>query len=188
MSSYIYFKKSDDPIKIGDLTDHGIVQFITTAQDYIIEKHSYSRYEFVKLLPMLIMDAPEEPNIVRSSNIPESDYENWINEMDNYKHDAIPFKSNSEVYAWLQSKGITPEPEGLYEFDGEVEIQDIAINKNTHQIMNQAIIKPVQQESEDTLWYRALYLIVDVDRELGKSETEIVEHLKEFYKIERRKQ
>lgn len=174
-TNYIFLKKSDEPVKEGDLVSYvpdifGIVTS-TNAKGLSFNGKLYTYDSVIKLLPMLIMDAREKPDYW--DDLGNSIFDNEIKEsIKNNK--AIPFKSNSEVWKWLQSKGIKPEADMLIPFDEEVTFiyEKIGVNSTTdpwtkewrecseeeykeeyemfpRKYRKVAIIKPVQQEDGD---------------------------------------
>lgn len=126
--NYLYLKVSDAPVKVGDLTTEGIIKERTNAGDFIVQINNnetdvFGGYYLQALTPLLIMDAPE---IINPPEILTMKRYSVLTNGEGYRKslDAIPFYSNEQVYKYLQSKGIKPEPEMLIEFNGEVELQN----------------------------------------------------------------
>lgn len=114
--NYLYFKVSDAPVKVGDLTTEGIIKERTNAGDFIVQINNnetdvFGGYYLQALIPLLIMDAPEGYSKYTADR--------W-QEFEVLKKNAIPFHSNEQVYEYIKVKGIKPEAEMLIEFDGEV--------------------------------------------------------------------
>lgn len=120
--NYIYFKELPKLTQVGTHKDTGEPLYFTTWP----------------LVPMLIIDAPDRPN--QSNKV--LDTPEWTEHLRKTEDVAllafntvislsekIPFHSNEQVFEWLKSKGITQEPDGLYEFDGEYKIKYILINR-----------------------------------------------------------
>lgn len=131
MANFIYLKTStESPIK-GDITPTGIIFDVYFPRIYT-ENMVYENKRPTILLPMLIIDAPEDflkpfpetvEQVIAFEADEEGESEKWANQWKDTLASAIPFHSNEQVYEWLKSKGITPEAEGLYEFDGEIKFK-----------------------------------------------------------------
>lgn len=196
MANYIYLKTSIEPVKVGDLILHlkgvfaGTYHIVTDTHQKQINIYPNDN-NFVWFIPLLIMDAPElNPRL--KGNL------DWLL-INMSSNSIIPFHSDEQVYNWFKKKGITPKDEGLYEFDGKVEIclkckwNNECFSTGNEKIIScsecykRAIIKEEQEESEEKLLTEVVIkCITNHEDKISISDT--VKELKQHFKIERRKQ
>jgi hypothetical protein len=205
--NYIYFQKSTEPLKIGDLTESGLVTEVYFPRITTTQRVYEAPHVPESLLPMLIIDAPDNFERLWKESNPKMLTRDALQIQ--FIERAIPFADNTEVWNWLQSKGIKPEVEGLYEFNARIDFQDdcqdLTSNtascsryrdgiscKNCIKILD---IKPlVQEESEEDTLEKEANFYVDMQYPMGVEREYPIndfkagwERAKKYFKIERRK-